>query len=138
MNIHRWNLIFNEVCHARSFGSLLPIIGFFLCLGRYIWEATCDNLQMLGRFCLIDALCAKGILNQRIIYCFTLDVSCLGISRVASDCIKNHLLAWEGFFGRKVKKKKAALVLPYIIFGVFGEREKHKEFLRVYKRLFSA
>jgi len=85
---------------------------------------------MLGRFCLIDALCAKGILNQRIIYCFTLDVSCLGISRVASDCIKNHLLAWEHFVGRKVKNKEEGCFgsTLYHFWSIWRERETQRVF----------
>lgn len=47
--------------------------------------------------------------------------SCLDISWVASKSTMNHLSAWEGFFGRKVKKKKKAMVVPHVNFGGFGE-----------------
>ena len=36
--------------------------------------------------------------------------SCLGIFWVSHNSISNHLLAWEGYFGRKAKKN-AALAL---------------------------
>ena len=55
-----------------------------------------------------------------------LAISCLGISWVASDSITSHLLAWEGFFDRKVrKKKKAAWILPHVIFwNIWRERSR--------------
>ena len=50
----------------------------------------------------------------------------MGVSWVASDLIKNHLLPWEGFFGMKVrKKKKTTSVLPHVIFwNIWRERNK--------------
>ena len=101
----------------------------------FVWEAihgkilTCDNLQKKGNILVDRCFMCKGdskSTDHLLLHCqFTVAVSLLGISWVASDSIKNHLLAWEGFFGRKVKrKKKAALVLPH------GEREP-EEFLTV-------
>ena len=48
--------------------------------------------------------------------------SCIGISWIVSNSIKNHLWAWDGFFGRKVKKK--ALVFLDVIFLENLERAK--------------
>lgn len=41
-------------------------------------------------------------------------VTSFGISWVISSSVVNYLLAWEGFFVRKVKKK--VMVFPYVIF----------------------
>jgi len=49
--------------------------------------------------------------------------SCLGISWVTSNSIRSHLLAWEGFFARKVKKKKMTVVVSHMIFwSTWGAR----------------
>jgi len=66
-------------------------------------------------------MCAKGNSEST-----DLAVSYLGLSWVASDSIKNHLLAWEGLFGRKVrKKKKAARVLTHVLFrSIWRERNR--------------
>jgi len=48
---------------------------------------------------------------------------------VASDSIKNHLLAWEGFFGRKArKKKKTVWVLPRVIFWSIWREQNTRAF----------
>jgi len=47
--------------------------------------------------------------------------SCLGISWVVSKSLRNHLLVWKGFFGRKLEEEEA-IVLSDVIVGVFGER----------------
>lgn len=51
--------------------------------------------------------------------------SCLGLSWVASKSIRNHGLAWEGFFAGKVKKKEEAMVVPHVIFlSIWREKSK--------------
>ena len=50
--------------------------------------------------------------------------SCLGISWVASKSISNHLLAWEGFFDRKVKKKVVMVVLHVLFWSIWRERNQ--------------
>ena len=48
--------------------------------------------------------------------------SCLDMCWVSSNSIMNHLLAWEGYFGRKAKKK-AALAFPRVPFwSIWRER----------------
>ena len=40
---------------------------------------------------------------------------------VVSKSLRNHLLVWKGFFGRKLEEEEA-IVLSDVIVGVFGER----------------
>ena len=55
--------------------------------------------------------------------------NCLGVRWVASNSIKNHLLAWEGFFGRKVRKKnKAGWTLPHVILWCIWRERNRRAF----------
>ena len=97
---------------------LVPIKNSF-----FVWEGThrkiltCDNLQNSGKILVNICFMSKGdseSTNHLQPHC---QFGCLGILWVALDSIKNHLVAWEGFFGRKVKWKKTTdLVLPQVIF----------------------
>ena len=50
--------------------------------------------------------------------------SCLGFCWVLLYSIGNNLVAWEGYFGRKAKFKKA-LALPHLIFwSIWRERNR--------------
>ena len=96
-----------------------------------MWEAThgniltCENLQKRGKI-LVNRCCMckrdAESTGHLLLHCqfarvfWNLALSCLGISWVASDSIRSHLLAWKGFFGRKVKKKEEAMVLSHVIF----------------------
>ena len=52
--------------------------------------------------------------------------SCLGVCWVASDSLKNHLLAWESLFGRKVRKKYkgGGLISHVIMWCIWRERNR--------------
>ena len=113
----------------------------------FVWEAsrgkilTCDNLQKKG-FTLVNScfICKEDSESTshlllhckvaRVLWDLTISwvgVSWVGVSWVASDSIKNHFLASEGFFGGKVKKKKeeVAWVLPHVIFwSIWRERNR--------------
>ena len=75
----------------------------------FLWEAshgkilTCDNLQKKGITLINRCFMCKGnsqSTDHLVLHCklarvlWDLATSCLGISWVASDSIKNHLLAW--------------------------------------------
>ena len=79
------------------------------------WFVTTCKRRVRSRW--KGALCVKGILNQRITCCFIADSRGLfgnllwvawaffGLLRRPLGS-RNHLLAWDDFFGREVKKKK--------------------------------
>jgi len=67
---------------------------------------------------------------------WNLGFSWLRVSWVVCNPIKNHLFAWQGFFGRKAEKNNPIL-LPHAIFGAFGVKEI-EECLRAWGCLFSA
>jgi len=55
--------------------------------------------------------------------------SCLGVCWVASDSIKNHLVAWEGLFGRKVRKKfKGGWSLSHVIMWCIWRERNRRAF----------
>ena len=94
----------------------------------------CDNLQKRRKFLVNRCFMCKRdceSTDHLVSHCqFTsilwgLAFSCLRISWVTPDSIRNHLLAWEDSFGRKVKKKEKVIVLPHVIFwSIWRERNR--------------
>jgi len=110
----------------------------------FVWEASrwkilaIDNLQRRGITLVNRCYVCKGdseTVDHLLLHCkvarvlWELAINCLGACWVASDSIRSHLLAWEGFFCRKVRKKnKAGWMLPHVIFWCIWRKRNRRAF----------
>ena len=118
-----------------------------------IWEAshgkilTIDNLQKRGITLVNRCYMCKGeseSVDHLLLHCkvaralWELAINCLGICWAAPNFVSSHLLAWEGMFGKKVRKKhKAGWMFPQVIFWCIW-RERNRRAFEGIETLFNA
>ena len=100
---------------------------------------TCDNLRNKGNILVNRCFMCDFESTDHLLLCWRfaralweLAFSCLSIAQVVSKSIRNHLLAWEVFFGGKVKKKEAMVLHHVISWSIWREKSKSFDGLKLH------